>query len=377
MEEPKEEWRIQQYRAEGNEGRISWILNKSLGLGKKIFLSGLVISSAPLVLPPLLVISAIGFVVSLPSGIFLASYACSEKLMSKLLPMPESEDELEEEEEKITDEDIHRGVKRKIESVEGVKNDDVLGDKDVAVEENGHEEDVSEDSLDVEKEKDKENVVVSKEEVPLVDESGKEEPVIVQGVVLDVTEGGEENGEATVEVTTIVIEENGGQERENGVSEEEMKRETKSLIEEIKDERKADNVEKTSQETSKGDQNAGATELPVSHRAKETKDAGVSSEKEVQTTPSNEAKKKKNVKKKQPPPQQQKVVYSEEKIWGQIEGLRKIVGYKATIQKTSIEELKALYIFTGVEPPASFKEPSDLAEVVDKLQFLKSIIGVS
>ncbi|XP_024030999.1 uncharacterized protein LOC21398212 [Morus notabilis] len=325
MEEPKEEWRIQQYRAEGNEGRISWILNKSLGLGKKIFLSGLVISSAPLVLPPLLVISAIGFVVSLPSGIFLASYACSEKLMSKLLPMPESEDELEEEEEKITDEDIHRGVKRKIESVEGVKNDDVLGDKDVAVEENGHEEDVSEDSLDVEKEKDKENVVVSKEEVPLVDESGKEEPVIVQGVVLD----------------------------------EEMKRETKSLIEEIKDERKADNVEKTSQETSKGDQNAGATELPVSHRAKETKDAGVSSEKEVQTTPSNE------------------VVYSEEKIWGQIEGLRKIVGYKATIQKTSIEELKALYIFTGVEPPASFKEPSDLAEVVDKLQFLKSIIGVS
>lgn len=71
------------------------------------------------------------------------------------------------------------------------------------------------------------------------------------------------------------------------------------------------------------------------------------------------------------------VVYSEEKIWGQIEGLRKIVGYKATIQKTSIEELKALYIFTGVEPPASFKEPSDLAEVVNKLQFLKSIIGVN
>lgn len=247
MEEPKEEWRIQQYRAEGNEGRISWILNKSLGLGKKLFLSGLVISSAPLVLPPLLVISAIGFVVSLPSGIFLASYACSEKLMSKLLPMPESEDELEEEEEEITDEDIHRGVKRKIESVEGVKNDDVLGDRDVAVEENGYEDDVGEDSLDVEKEKDKENVVVSKEEVPLVDESGKEEPVMVQGVVLDVTEGGEENGEATVEVTAIVIEENGGQERENAVSEEEMKRETKSLIEEIRDEGKADNVEKTSQ----------------------------------------------------------------------------------------------------------------------------------
>lgn len=71
------------------------------------------------------------------------------------------------------------------------------------------------------------------------------------------------------------------------------------------------------------------------------------------------------------------VVYEEEKIWEEIKGLRKIVGYKATIQKTSIEELKALYIFTGVEPPASFKEPSDLADVDTKLQFLKSIVGVN
>lgn len=40
--------------------------------------------------------------------------------------------------------------------------------------------------------------------------------------------------------------------------------------------------------TSKGDQSAVATELPVSHGAKESKDAGISSEKEVQTTPSTE-----------------------------------------------------------------------------------------
>lgn len=298
MEEPKEEWQIQKYRREGNEGKVSWILNKGLTLGKKILLSGFVISSAPLVLPPLLVISAIGFVVALPSGVFLATYACSEKLMSKLLPLPESDQEEPEETEEREDTDIHRGVKRKkVESVE-----EVLGDRDVFVEDNGYEEDFGED-LEVEKaeEKEEENVVVDEEE---------EEPVVVQGVVLDVTEGGEANGEAKVEVITVVVEENGGQEKENGVSEEEMKNETRSLVEEIRDEEKSENVESTPQEapTSKGDQSAVATELPVSHGAKESKDAGISSEKEVQTTPSTEAKKKKNVKKKQPQPQPQQKV---------------------------------------------------------------------
>lgn len=70
------------------------------------------------------------------------------------------------------------------------------------------------------------------------------------------------------------------------------------------------------------------------------------------------------------------VSYDEEKIWEQIEAIRGIVGYKVSPQKTIIKELKALYIFTGVEPPTSFKEESDLAEVDSNLQFLKSIIGV-
>jgi hypothetical protein len=52
------------------------------------------------------------------------------------------------------------------------------------------------------------------------------------------------------------------------------------------------------------------------------------------------------------------------------------VGYKASVRGTCIEELKALYIFTGVEPPASFRDPSDLAEVNDKLKFLMTIVGV-
>lgn len=56
--------------------------------------------------------------------------------------------------------------------------------------------------------------------------------------------------------------------------------------------------------------------------------------------------------------------------------MRAIVGYKATPQKMCIEEIKALYIFTGVEPPALFKESSELVEVNEKLQFLMSIVGV-
>lgn len=71
------------------------------------------------------------------------------------------------------------------------------------------------------------------------------------------------------------------------------------------------------------------------------------------------------------------VLYNEEKIWEKIEAMRSIVGYKAMPHKTCIEEVKALYIFTGVEPPTSFKDPtSDLGQVYDRLHFLMSIVGV-
>lgn len=70
------------------------------------------------------------------------------------------------------------------------------------------------------------------------------------------------------------------------------------------------------------------------------------------------------------------MLYSEDKIWKQIRAVRTIVGYKASVRGTCIEELKALYVFTGVEPPASFRDPSDLAEVNDKLKFLMTIVGV-
>lgn len=39
------------------------------------------------------------------------------------------------------------------------------------------------------------------------------------------------------------------------------------------------------------------------------------------------------------------------KIWKQIEAMWDIVGYKATPQASCLEELKALYLFTGFDPP--------------------------
>ncbi|KAK9919274.1 hypothetical protein M0R45_027883 [Rubus argutus] len=67
-------------------GKVSWLLDKGWGIGKKILVTGAVIFSAPFVLPPLVVTSAIAFACWVPSGVVMASYACSEKLMSKLLP---------------------------------------------------------------------------------------------------------------------------------------------------------------------------------------------------------------------------------------------------------------------------------------------------
>ncbi|KAL4192814.1 hypothetical protein AMTRI_Chr06g173860 [Amborella trichopoda] len=69
-------------------------------------------------------------------------------------------------------------------------------------------------------------------------------------------------------------------------------------------------------------------------------------------------------------------LYNEEVIWEQIEAMRAIVGYKGVIHASCLEELKALYVFTGVEPLASFKDTPDLMELNDKLRFLKSVVGV-
>ncbi|ONK68973.1 uncharacterized protein A4U43_C05F17960 [Asparagus officinalis] len=70
------------------------------------------------------------------------------------------------------------------------------------------------------------------------------------------------------------------------------------------------------------------------------------------------------------------IIYSQEMIWEQLHAMRTIVGYKAVACSSLVEELKALYLFTGVEPPVSLKDTSDLVEIGDKVKFLKAVIGV-
>lgn len=212
MEDPIEEWEIEEYSCEDNGGKMSWLLNNGLGLGKKVLITGIVVSSTPLVIPLLLAISAIGFVVSIPSGLLLASYACSERLMTKLLPGPalpshlldfglasddeevEEEDEgcegdigMEKEEEEQMEE-TKRGVEMRIElglregrvtkgNNFGVKKDEqgLIEDVDDILEENGYEEDGGE-CLNEEEETPLEKMIKAKHLGPREDE--KEEPVI-------------------------------------------------------------------------------------------------------------------------------------------------------------------------------------------------------
>lgn len=381
MQDPSEEWEIEEYACEDNGGKMSWLLNNGLRLGKKVLITGIVVSSTPLVIPPLLAISAIGFVVSIPSGLLLASYACSERFMTKLLPGPalpshlldfglaSDDEEVEEEhegcegdigmekEEEEQMEETKRGVEMGIElglregevtkgNNFGVKKDEqgLIEDVDDILEENGYEEDGSkcldeEEETPLEKmikakhlgprEDEKEEPVIEendeqpvggaekglvvviedvgdclggKEETPLEEmievkplglrEDEKEEPVIeekrneqpvdegTKGVLV-VIEEYEESGnsieglETPFEVTTIVVlEEIGSNERVNDIEEEELVRETRGLIETLRDECKADDaveedkqfVEERQEGTEEGEQkivkNAEVMQIP-------------------------------------------------------------------------------------------------------------------
>ncbi|XP_074581338.1 uncharacterized protein LOC141837869 [Curcuma longa] len=63
-------------------------------------------------------------------------------------------------------------------------------------------------------------------------------------------------------------------------------------------------------------------------------------------------------------------------IWKEISALRTIMGYRAALQPSAVDELRALYVFIGIKPPFSLKDSSAM-EIMDKLQFLKFLLGVN
>ncbi|KAB2629966.1 hypothetical protein D8674_007485 [Pyrus ussuriensis x Pyrus communis] len=250
MEDPNGESELEEDSPEENCGKVRWILNKGWGLGKKVLVTGMVISSAPIVLPPLVVISAIGLALSVPSGVVLASYACSEKIMSKLLPYIEPPplfennvtlmcremrvEFVDEETGDIIEEDAQGNVTEDVNEIE-------------FVEENGYEEDVDDSTDEVE-----ELILDSIYEVKIkgLSEDFKDDSVLdenqvdeVCGLVFNVVEGDVQMGVIPIEGSTVAIKESEGQERVNDIVEEaELVEETRGLLEKIRDEGNTDNA---------------------------------------------------------------------------------------------------------------------------------------
>ncbi|KAF5733542.1 hypothetical protein HS088_TW17G01088 [Tripterygium wilfordii] len=475
MEDPELEWEIEEHESEENSGKRCWgIVDNGLSLGKKILVTGVLLSSAPLVLPPLLVISTIGFVFSVPSGLLLANYVCAEKLLGKLLPrttppplllgfgiwsnnedvdganVEQDIDYEEEEEELLTD--IKGDVEGKFEINEkengkvdytkglvGPYEKELSESADEIVEENGYGRDVVKCLDEQDKPLEEIEVTIRRRGEGLRDELvaeqvKDEQPVnVLFGV--EVVIKGDERSESNVveeetpfEVIKVAVDSCLGGDIEEV---KELVRETGALLEKLRDEgdtvdvesidvaniveeeqrpwvekwtvlraEKADestanndilvkdkkkNLQSSKEEVREitdesefgllHDKNAAAqpskkeaynstegrvatdsAELPYAEREVETNHGGKSSKKNISMG--------------------SKVPYSEEEIWKQIYALRSIVGYQVLPQATYNEEIKALYVFTGVEPPASLEEHSDLKGVNDKLQFLKSIVGV-
>ncbi|XP_044498543.1 FK506-binding protein 5-like isoform X2 [Mangifera indica] len=301
MEDPYSamEGSTEESSSEENRGKVRWILCKGLTVGRNILVTGFVMSSAPVIVPPLVVISFLGFACSVPYGLLLASYACTNKLMSILLPGSkpppflldygqvsytdvvedddhgEEEDgwhraavDMEKEEEEML-EDTRETVAMRIELEENdndrcidVANHGVIRKDEIEiVEENGYEEAVEEYEDENEEEPKKLEVEVriegdgeEEEEEPVIVESPDHMPVDdVAAVVVDI-EGDEKSGEAIEDmvapfkVTDIVVELC----KSNEVKEdEESVKETSGLLEKIREEGMADNGEKNNQSVEK------------------------------------------------------------------------------------------------------------------------------
>lgn len=438
------------YESKSKLGRI-W--STGLNIGKKMVVTGVVISSAPFVLPPLMALSALGVAFSVPAGFAFATYACSEKLMDKLLPMPsppplvddgvistteeedrfyrdelgkgfEKDEDIDAEEREFED-DARKDIEMRIELVEegNAEIDDYdRAPADEIVEEDGYKGDIGEYKdeevpLNISGVSDEE---MRRETTGLIEEMRDEGKYDQEKQDISAEETIKEN-ETTREIPIKDASENKGDSKLSVIPED------VKLEEDAKGETKGTSNEGTNEEVSKtkpqvdkklvvqvktsGDHNA--TDVRLETSLDKTKGALVISDADARETanesglglfdhitPSpdqtgDSAKKTSGgvhealIESKEPAPERAettsnqdttagsgKVKPNEEKIWEQIHAMRTIVGYKVTPQSSSAEELKALYIFTGVEPPASSKDPVNLTDISEKLHFLMSIVGV-
>ncbi|CAH8256898.1 unnamed protein product [Arabidopsis lyrata] len=310
---------MEEYQSNESEDKRSWIWSKAVSVGKKVLTAGVIVSSAPLLVPSLFVASTIAFLSSVPFCFFLANYACTQKVMSTLLPDTEETGGVDKDDDESRFDEYSK-----------------IGHREGAAE-------VGEGALFM----------------------GTEETIPIQ------------------------VKED-----------EEMAKESTSLLEKIRDEGRTDR--ETSEKELQDDKKSGnakseeVQEQPEKREAPETGREGelgatkteTSTGKDDEETSSNETKlvghkepgkrnEKTQLRKRRKPGVQ---VYSEEQIWEKMETLRKVVGYSVASSATCAEELKALYVFTGVvEPPHSSlnHDTHDIAHLTIRLRFLMSVIGIN
>ncbi|KAI5394782.1 uncharacterized protein LOC127092882 [Lathyrus oleraceus] len=245
------------FEPNANSGdKVNCMLERGLNVGRKILVFGFVATSVPLVVPGFLVASAIGLVVSMPCCFFLVSHRCTQSLMSKLLPKPRlnsSQDVCFKQDIDVTYIDKDDEAKRDSEIVD-VNEETVILDNDY---EHGVVKEEFEPEL-THHSGDADSVIHDDENMEgYLSGESSEERLMSRGTII---EGFDETEElkASFEFgdTAVVLEEYGDEVKEGDIEEEEMQKETKGLLEKIRDEGRND-MRGISSETSENDQDIG------------------------------------------------------------------------------------------------------------------------
>ncbi|KAJ8447070.1 hypothetical protein Cgig2_022799 [Carnegiea gigantea] len=504
MEDPsKEEWEVQDYSTidERNE-KFGWIWRTGLNLGKKIMVVGVVITSAPLVLPPLVVLSTVGFAFSVPVGFAFVTYACTEKAVNTTALIVEGKEFREDRRKEIgTKDELGNGNDQANNyGVISINKDELDAGTKVneIAEDNVYEEDIieymehKEETLSSDAMPDTlEGIREAEDEISLRKRESNELSVeSLQAVVVAANIGGQQENKVLDEIAYLAPsytkEENRRKSKSADIDEKEARKDTAGPIEEIIDDSEYDPIRhdrrvQQAREGSEGSiasdmsQNKGNRNFVVipedaksAHNGKEVTHGSTSAAKSSALGNAGTQKKvskKKSKRDKSRSIQEEPKLLAEERLevhvrtcggqttidiqqgtssdrkrgnlnpsksdetgshlvdhgtmvpeqilnfamktpkWEQlssknmgvnvghhrasVESRKPMakepksgsdwdttsIGYKAARNSSCVEELKALYAFTGIEPPASSSASGDPVTINEKVHFLMSVIG--
>ncbi|GER25120.1 hypothetical protein STAS_00690 [Striga asiatica] len=375
--------------------------NMILRLGKKVVIAGVVMSSLPVVVPPLIVMSALGCAVSLPFGLVLASYAATDELMSRLLGRDyniaideyddyteEDDEEEEEEEERIVEmttiEIPNNGVAvaAQLITVDDNESQDKKFSQASNIISNEEDQNINYDEVMGENKGDYQNAQLLEqtslefERTPISQNKKDSQASNISNEAETKRkrrQGKRNNNNKTSKSATKRTETDDDKKSglvfstgniESSIKTERKLQDTKEKDVSVRDASNVMNDEISTSEIAidvplkdggNGNQSetiASVVELKNDKGIMELKEEKDASALDSASHSSEEG------------------LLGEEVIWKKMNAIRAIVGYKAPKRDSYVEELKALYLFTGIEPP------SDSAEFHHKLSFLMSVIGL-